>query len=204
MIKKENDYELLYYYRLQEDYVLERLRQQYKPFAWKVVNVCLSTSAQCQGYREDLIDEAVLSLLDAIEAYRDSVACSFSSFYYVCALRKVKTILRHYLRESNYLNLYATSLDSLVKEEEGTYWSDLCKDPNILSDPAMSLRYYEGVKRVLKEVSQLNEEDRKTLSLYQQGYSYQEAAKILGCSTKTYDNRIQKVKRFIKQSIDEQ
>ncbi len=201
-MEEKNDYELLYYWRQKEERVFQTLRNAYKPFAYKIVNTCLSSAKQCFGYKDDLIEEALFSLLEAAEAYRESHACSFGSFFYTCAYRRVKTVLRHYLRESNYGNLYAVSLNAPIKEEEGMYLIDYCPDTN-LRDPAEILRYQEGIRGIKKVLGQLSHFERKAWYLYQDGVSYQDAAQQLNCSEKKYDNQIQKIKRLIKECLNE-
>lgn len=197
-----NDYELLYYWSQREELVLLELRKRYLPFVYKIVNTCLSSAKQCAIYKEDLIEEALFSLLEAASAYRESQGCSFSSFFYTCAYRRVKTTLRHYLREANSVNLYAMSLDAPVREEEGLYMVDYCSDSG-MSDPAQILHYKEAFERVQEVLENLSDQEKKVWYVYQEDCSYQKAAQILGCSQKKYDNTIQKIKRLIKRRLEE-
>ncbi len=198
---KANDYELLYYWRQKEETVIQVLRNMYKPFVYKIVNTCLSTSRQCGVYREELTEEALFALLEAAEAYHESNCCSFGSFFYTCAYRKVKTILRHYLREANQGNLYAISLNGTIREEEEMYLIDYCPD-NSLCNPPDIIYYQDGIKRIKQAMNQLSVKEKRAWYIYQSGYTYQEASKILSCSVKKYDNQIQKVKRLIKNTLE--
>lgn len=198
-----NDYELLYYSRQKDDFAINELWIKYQPFARKIVNDCVSKNIYCEIYRDDLIQEAWISLADATYFYRDTLNCAFSSFFYTCAYRKIKSILRHYLREANHGNIYGLSLDSVVNEEGGNYLIDQIESNQYLMNPHYYFRYIENIKQVKKAIEELTEVDKKTLSLYINNSSYSDAAKVLNCSSKTYDNRVQKVKRTLKAKIYE-
>lgn len=196
-----NDYELLYYSRQNDDFAMSELWEKYQPFAWKIVNDCINRNMYCEIYRDDLIQEAWISLVDALYFYRDTLNCAFSSFFYTCAYRKIKSILRHYLREANFGNIYGISLDAVVNEEGGNYLIDQIESNQYLMNPDYYFKYAENIKQAKKAIQGLAEIDRKTLGLYINNVSYNAAAKILNCTPKTYDNRIQKVKRVLKAKI---
>ncbi|MFV0479185.1 MAG: sigma-70 family RNA polymerase sigma factor [Anaerorhabdus sp.] len=196
-----NDYELLYYWRQKEELGLQTLRQRYQAFVYKIVNTCLSSVKQCESYKEDLADEAFLSLMEAVEFYQESQKCSFGSFFYTCAYRRVKSSLRHHLREANYANLYAISLNAPLREEEGVYLSDYCTDRR-MSDPADLLKYKEWTFEIENIIKKLKKKERQVWQMYQAGASYVDGANKVGCTVKKYDNILQKIKRKIREVVE--
>ncbi|MFV0380019.1 MAG: hypothetical protein ACK5KQ_04250 [Anaerorhabdus sp.] len=192
-----NDYELLYYYQINKELVIKVLRERYRPFSYKIVNSCIANARFCRKYFDELIDEADYCIIDSIDCFQESNGCSFSTFHYTCAYRKVKTLLKHYLREANASNLYAIRLNKGLKDIPDLNYIDICQDHS-LCDPALLIHYKDGIKKVSEIIKTLSSLERKAWAVFQKDYSYEKASLKLGVSKKKYDNIIQKIKRKIK------
>lgn len=196
-----NDYELLYYCRQMDEKALKYLIDKYQPFVLKITSDAISKNPYCEIYRDEFIAEAIEVIYRSIWNYRDNRECSFGTYFYTCASRRVKTLMRHYLREANMGNLYALSLDAMVRDDSDSTYLEHFGTENDQGNPVYSLSYKEAIMRVNETLSSLNELDQKVLACYLDEMSYCEAAKRLNFSKKKYDNLVQKVKRNIKGKI---
>lgn len=202
--KSLNDYELLYYCRQMDEKSLQYLLEKYEPFVLKITADEIAKNPYCEIYRDEFIAAATEVIYRAVWNYRDNQACSFGTYFYTCASRRVKTLMRHYLREANIGNLYALSLDAMVRDDSDSTYIEHFGTENDCGNPVYNLSYKEAVMRVNETLSSLNEIDQQVLTCYLDELPYSEAAERLNFSKKKYDNQVQKVKRNIKAKIYEQ
>lgn len=198
-----NDYELLYYCRQMDEHALLFLLEKYEAFVRKITNDCISKNMYCEIYRDEFIAEAREAIYASIWTYRENKECTFGTYYYTCALRKVKTLMRHYLRESNIGNLYALSLDAIIKDDGDSTFIEQFGTENDCTNPTYWISYKEATLRVNETISSFTALDKKVFYLYLDEASYSDASKELAFSKKKYDNYVQKLKRAIKEKIFE-
>lgn len=195
-----NDFELLYYCLQNDEWALRTLVRKYTPYSRKIVKESLNGYKVLEMFKDDFVLEALLAITDAIHCYRDQKECKFGTFFYQCALRRVKTLLRHHLRESNQINLYSISLDVFPTEDDNVfrYKGKALED---WRSPNYCLDYKEASLRVQETIQRLSDTDKRVLDLYLLDYTYAEASQIIGKSVKNYDNRVQKIKKLIKKKV---
>lgn len=198
-----DDFELLYYCHQNDEWAIETMLKKYEAFSKKIVKECIDSNSILNMFRDDFMLETWVMLIDAIGLYRERNDCSFGTFYYKCALFKVKSLMRHHLRDNNLSNIHSVSLDVVAGDENERSFGMQLSSNYTCSNPKYALDYKEICLRVKETLSTLKPQDRKTLGLYMDGYSYDKASQILGCKEKAIDNRLQKVKRAIKASIYE-
>ncbi|MEF9967925.1 MAG: sigma-70 family RNA polymerase sigma factor [Longicatena sp.] len=198
-----DDFELLYYCRQHDDWAFEMMLRKYEAFSRKIVKECIDTNSGLNIFKDDFLIETWLMLVEAIALYREKDKCSFGTFYYKCAISKVKSLVRHHLREKNLSNINALSLDTIVGDDSEKGYVLQVASANSCSNPIYALEYKETCLRVKETLSNLKPQDKQVLGLYLDGYSYNNASRILGCDEKAIDNRLQKVKKAIKLCIYE-
>ena len=140
------------------------------------------------GDKDDLLQEGMLGLIHAINGYDESKG-SFPSFVELCVLRQI---------------LDAVKRDSAVKQKPLYNYVNLdaTKDWTDGSNPLERLlqkEYAEKVARVIAE--KLSPWERKVVTLFSEGYSYEDVAAITGKSVKAVDGALQRARRKLTELI---
>lgn len=134
--------------------------------------------------RDDLVSEGILGLMSAVKTYSPDKGASFSTYAGVCAnnrmLNALKKAQRIQGREGSFEEINASSGSSPEK---------------IVIDR-------EALREVFSEVeSNLTELEREVFTLYLQGVSYDETAKVLGIDKKSVDNALARVRRKLRRKF---
>ena len=198
-----NAFELVYMIQQKDEYASNELFNQYRLLVNKLVSDTIHSYPTLSFYKEDIQQESYVTLMDTVNTYRDDQNASFKTFLYVCVLRKIKSMLRHYLCQKNIANVYTVSLDDYINEESNIYTIELNKNPDRLSEPEYRFNYNEAVTRVNDVYRNMNDKDKLILDMSLKSVSYEDASKLLNCSKKKYDNLVQKVRRNIKNAVYE-
>lgn len=197
-----SDYELLILIRSQDSESLDKLLKRYKLIIWKIVHTV------CQfkpiGFdKDDLFQEGMLGLLDAIDAYRDDKNCSFATFASLCIERQIRSFLRKTRSHSYRLLSDAKSLDAtlMVNEEDLALNELITIDIKEFNPEYMSMVAWvsDQVPILQKGVSDWQ---WKLYHMHQLGYSYKELSLEFAISEKQVDNTLQKIKHKINGLFD--
>ncbi|MCH5159433.1 MAG: sigma-70 family RNA polymerase sigma factor [Clostridiales bacterium] len=140
------------------------------------------------GDKDDLLQEGMLGLIHAINSY-DETKGSFPSFVGLCVLRQILDAVK---RDSaakqkplyNYVNLDVTK-----------DWSD---GSNPL-DRLLQKEYAEKVARVLAE--KLSPLERVVVTLFSEGYTYDDIMTRTGRSYKAVDGALQRARKKLTEFI---
>ena len=181
----ENPYELIYMSRMGDEYAQTTLFLQYEGLLNALVN-------------QTLLQEARISLFQAINQYQESKSASFKTFVCLVVKRRIWNVVRDILVEYQHKGFDSISLD----DQEVNYY-EILEQNNRLAEPEYYMQYQNAANRLQEEIGLLDEEERDILSCWMASESYQEASKRLGLSKKQYDGRLQRVKRKIKQALYE-
>lgn len=143
------------------------------------------------GDGEDLIQEGMLGLLQAIREYRADREASFRTFAEVCIRNRLSSTLRAASRDKHTPLNRSVSLDHPFFDSN-SYTSGAL----ILADPEMLIIDRDYVSRLLESTrKQLSEFEAKILGYYLDGLSVKEIAETMGRSPKSVDNAVQRVRR---------
>ena len=134
------------------------------------------------GDKDDLLQEGMLGLICAINSY-DETKGSFPSFVHLCVLRQILDAVKRDGANkqkplSNYVNL------------------DVTKDFTDGSNPLESLlqkEYAAKVARVLNE--KLSPLEREVVTMFSEGYAYEDIMARLGKSYKAVDGALQRARK---------
>jgi len=137
------------------------------------------TGAEC----DDLRQEGLISLLQAIYAYDPARGAKFSTFSEVCIVNRMRSV------SSIRRNLSCDSLDELCGDEIASG----------VEDPESQFLYKELVSELKNGIaSELSSAERRTFELCVQGVSYRRAALMLGITEKAVDNAMQRARRKLR------
>ncbi len=135
-----------------------------------------------RGYEHtDFEQEGLIGLYDAARTYDPAGARSFYSYALLCAERRLISVIRKQNSNKTVPSSLLVGLDALDFDTP---------DPSSSPDGAVMLRAtFDQLSRILSK------RELQVLKLYCQGQSYAQIAEMLGCSHKSVDNALQRVRR---------
>lgn len=196
------DYELIYLIRQEDEDSMNLLLERYRLIIWKNVHqLCRFTTI---GFdKDDLFQEGMLGLIDAVYAYRDDKDCRFSSFANVCIERQIRSFLRRTRSHSYKLLSDAQSLDApFIVNEENLYLKDVLSIDIKEFNPEYQTMLNWAREQIPIIRSKVNDIDWKIYHMFQIGYTYKEISEELEIEEKLVDNALQKVRRKMRSLFD--
>ncbi|MCD6362902.1 MAG: sigma-70 family RNA polymerase sigma factor [Synergistetes bacterium] len=134
---------------------------------------------------EDIVQEGMIGFLKAVRSFDPSKLTGFKTFMEMCVERQIISALRRATRRKDLPLESKVSLDI----ELGSEGLDI--------DESLSKR--EALHGFYISLSDL---ERSILREYLEGKSYFEIAQAIGCSLKTVDNALQRIKRKLRKAMD--
>ncbi len=193
-----SDDELLSLIKNDDNTALEYIIEKYK----KLVKIKAKPYFIIGSDKEDIIQEGMIGLYKAIRDYSTDKNNSFCSFAALCINRQIITAIKAAGRQKHIpLNSYL-SLNREINnnENEATYMEMLCADR--ISNPEALIIDKEEVRFIESNIeSALSKLECRVLSLYLNGRSYAEIAKIINKDEKAIDNALQRVKKKLEKVI---
>jgi RNA polymerase sporulation-specific sigma factor len=190
----DNDYELIYMINQHDVLAMQLLIQKYQGIIETVIKNIMYDQYLWQSYRDDLVQQGLITLIDCAQRFIIDRQVKFNSFFSVCLERKIRNQVKsYYSQQGKYVN--AISLDASI---EG--YDDLVVCDNVEST-AYELRgdYHMALHQLQEQVNELLEHcdttEQQIFQLKMAGYSYQEISKKLDCDIKKVDNTVQKVRK---------
>jgi RNA polymerase sporulation-specific sigma factor len=151
------------------------------------------------GDADDLIQEGLVGLYKAVRDYRTDRESSFRNFAELCITRQIITAVKTATRNKHTpLNQYVSFSASPASAQDGEPTLDEIIPGSPVHDPVNQVISSEELRSLVSCLSTaLSELESRVLSLYLDGYSYEQVGERLGCDTKTVDNALQRVKRKV-------
>lgn len=194
--KDFNDYELLdQIYSCSED-ANEILLYKYRPL---IVSEAKKYIKYSHGGVDlnDLIQEGLLGLNDAINNFRNEKEANFGTYAKLCVQRKMTNLIRSTMSYKNKMLNDYVPIDN--DEEELDYL--LIDNSN---NPVDMVEDYDFQNRVLSKMNDnLSDIEKEVFDLKLKGFSYKEIANLLDKDNKAIDNCIQRIKIKLKKVIEE-
>ena len=151
------------------------------------------------GDSEDLTQEGMIGLMNAIREYDPSKSASFRTFAETCIRNRLYSVLRAAAGDKHSPLNQSVSLDTPFFDSN-SYTSGT----NNLAErnPEDFLIEREHAKSLLSGVrKQLSEFEAKILGYYLDGLSCREIAETVGRSPKSVDNAVQRIRRKMAQQL---
>jgi len=192
---KENDYELLYMIKEENEEAKELFYDKYKPLV-EMKAQKFYEYVKNKGYElNDLIQEGMIGLSNAINDYEENKDIKFITFANVCIERQLLNFLRDINRHKHQVLNTSVSIDA--ENKGGITLLDILNDDNNPSpeDTFMLNEEQKELKDEIKEV--LTEKEKEVFDLRYEGFTYQEIARLLNMSKKAVDGTISRIKQKI-------
>lgn len=156
------------------------------------------------GEVEDIMQEGLIGLYEAIQDYSDTKQTSFKTFMDICVTRQIMTALKAASRQKHIpLNTYVSLNKPLFQEETDRNFQDTLITEKV-EDPESLFIDVEKTIEINKEIERsLSEFEYKVLRLYLQGVSYVRIAKVLEKEEKAIDNAIQRIRKKLSKNLME-
>jgi len=156
------------------------------------------------GDSEDLIQEGLVGLYKAIRDFRTDRESSFRNFAELCIVRQIITAVKTATRNKHApLNQYVSFSSTPAGSGEDAPTLEQMLPGAAVHDPISQVISSEELRSLVGCLSTaLSELESRTLTLYLDGYSYEQIGDRLACDTKTVDNALQRVKRKVGAHLD--
>lgn len=155
------------------------------------------------GDQDDLVQEGMIGLFQAIRSYQPGRDTGFETFANLCISRQLYSAIKRSNRQKNIpLNSYI-SIDAVEGADEQREIEGISLRGRSLADwqknPEEIVIGEESAKNIKSELfGRLSKLEQEVLQLFLQGLTYQEIAARLGKSPKTIDNALQRIKGKLK------
>ena len=146
---------------------------------------------------EDLIQEGMIGLFQAIRDFEEGQGNSFSSFAFMCIRRQMYTAITASNRKKHQpLNSYISFDEpAFLEEPEKTLEDTISADEKNTNPEQIVLDKEQADMIESVIVERLSSYEKKVLHLFLEGYSYDHIAQQLHKSRKSVDNAIQRIRR---------
>ena len=179
------DEELLAYCRQGNPEAEETLIRRYGPVIRSLARPYFLTG----GNSEDLIQEGMLGLLNAIRRYDQQEDTSFRTFAVLCIRRRMFSALRKAAGTKN------VSLDDCLSLESSLFDENQSRNDNLRGPEELLIDREEAQKRYQNLLLLLSAYEQSVLRCFLRGMSYREIAEITKRSEKAVDNAVQRIRR---------
>lgn len=160
---------------------------------YSMVRACARPLFLAGGDGEDLIQEGMFGLIQAIREYRADKAASFKTFAETCIRNRLYSALRAASRDKHFPLNQSISLDTPFFDSNSYTSGAFLMN---LTDPERLIIDRDHVSSLLESTrKQLSEFEAKILGYYLDGLSVKEIAETMGRSPKSVDNAVQRVRR---------
>ena len=165
----------------------------------RVVRVCARPYFLAGGDSEDLIQEGMLGLWNAIREYDPRREVSFRTYAETCIRNRLRSAIKAAARDKH------SPLNNSVSFEtplfDGFAVHAICgREYRCLENPEDTLIGQEEVRERMNVLKgQLSGFEAKILGLYLEGLSYSEIAAEVKRSPKSVDNAVQRIRRKVAQ-----
>lgn len=156
------------------------------------------------GESEDLIQEGMIGLFQAVNDYDFGRDASFFTFADLCVTRKIYNAIKaSNEKKHSFLNNYVSLYSDGNNNEDGPVLVERLAHEEE-SDPEKMALISELKDDLVKAINEeLTEMERECFLLYLTGMSNGDVARVLGVSSKGTDNAIQRAKNKLKKVINQ-
>lgn len=179
---------------------LEYLLNKYKNFVRSKARSYFLIGAD----HEDIVQEGMIGLYKAIRDFKEEKLSSFRAFAELCITRQIITAIKTATRQKHIpLNSYVSLNKPIYDEESDRTLLDVITE-GWVTNPEDLLINQEDLSSIEERIGDmLSDLEKKVLSYYLEGRSYQEISQDLGRHVKSIDNALQRVKRKLQKFSEE-
>ncbi len=197
MLEYTNEYELLYLYRQNDEEAQQMMVNQYHRLIWSIVYKFQGAIHYMGISKDDLFQEGMLGLLEALDCYREELKVPFKNFACLCAERQMRSLIRKHSGQNYGIIANSISLDQSLVNEDSLMVKDTIASDDSSSDPVWSFYYRYNIEQLKEKMEDFSELEKQVMQYRYLGYTYKEIAQKCDVNFKLVDNTIQKLKRKV-------
>lgn len=153
--------------------------------------------------KEDIVQEGMIGLYKAIRDFKGDKLSSFKAFAELCITRQIITAIKTATRQKHIpLNSYVSLDRPIYDDESDRTLMDVISGAKVLDPEELIINKEEFDDIEIKMADLLSDLERKVLSLYLDGQTYQEISEELNRHVKSIDNALQRVKRKLERYLE--
>lgn len=179
--------------------ILDYLIQKYRNFVRAKARTYFLIGAD----KEDIVQEGMIGLYKAIRDFKGDKQSSFKAFAELCITRQIITAIKTATRQKHIpLNSYVSLDKPIYDDESDRTLMDVISGAKVLDPEELIINKEEFDDIEVKMADLLSDLERKVLSLYLDGQTYQEISEELNRHVKSIDNALQRVKRKLERYLE--
>lgn len=172
----------------------------------EVVNIKMRKYFIIGAEREDIYQEGLIGLFKAIQGFDEEKQNSFKTFANMCIERQLITAVKTSTRQKHIPLNSSISLDrpAYNNEENDDTQAIEVFDSHMAEDPLETVtkrEYYNQIENIIDE--NLSGFEKKVLSRFSKGESYNKIAEVLDAPVKSIDNAIQRIRKKTIKNIND-
>jgi RNA polymerase sporulation-specific sigma factor len=201
LYKNINDYELIYLVEEKDENALNILYDKYKPIVDLKAKKYLKYGKKIGLEYEDLYQEGMLGLSEAIVSFDQEKNAQFKTFANLCMERQIFSLLKKASRKKHTLLNDSVSLDEKINDDENTLLDVFFEKG---TNPSELYEYKESKKELFEKIySILTPLEKEVFDLKINNFDYNEISQLLNKSYKSVDSSIQRIRIKVRKIIDE-
>lgn len=201
MYQEYNDQELLYLISDCNEDASDILYDKYKSIIDIKVKKYRHLGKKVGLEYNDLFQEGMVGLAEAIKCYKDNKDTKFASFANVCIERQILSVLSSAQRKKHFFLNDSCSLDVCVDEKGRTLLDFIFDDT---TDPSIKVENDEFTELLYDSLyKEMSSFERCVFDLKILGLEYKEIATLLDKSYKSVDSALQRIRGKVKRVLDE-
>ncbi len=158
------------------------------------------------GDNEDVIQEGMIGIYKAIRDFDEEQNATFRTFVEVCINRQIITAIKRANRQKHQILNESLSLNvpSALDNDDAPVLAELLAANSADTDPEEMMLMKEVVDYLkANERNLFSNLENEIWNQMLKGRNYREIAMAMGCSAKTVDNAIQRIKKKIQIFLEE-
>ena len=196
-----DDEEVLVYIHSGCNRGMEHLIEKYRPLVRAKTRSYFLAGAD----REDIVQEGMIGLFKAVRDYKAEKKIPFRNFADMCINRQIITAVKTATRQKHMpLNTYVSLNKKIFDDDSDKVLIEVIEEVSA-SNPekrVISKEEYSFIESLVVEL--LSPFEKEVLRKYILGVTYQEIAKQLNKPVKSVDNALQRLKKKIEKSLQEE
>lgn len=196
-----NDYEVLYMIKENDELAYNAMYDKYHPVISGIARKYSKTFKHLDVEYEDLYQEGLCALSNAIREFKETNNCLFYTYLLVCVKREMEKYIKAKGRLKHRLLTDAISIDQDISSTD-LRLGDIIPDKNVnIHDSLIKNMTY---KKILDLKYEMTFNQSLIYELKLNNFSNSEIATLLDVSYRVVDNVLKKIKRKIKKYINEE
>lgn len=153
--------------------------------------------------KDDLLQEGMLGLCEAIYAFDMKKCASFSAFAAICISREVLSAVKSYNRQKHLALNSSISLDAPMDGTEDYSLMGLIEDKAApdMETHVIVKEEIQNLERTLNDI--LTPQEKQVFLYYMEGKSYQDIAEVMKKTVKSVNNTMQRIRKKLQNIVND-